>query len=78
MAKLYSTAALATACSDLMEVFGADALRQEHGLGSSGLGVIEHTYRHAQVTRIYAGTSEIQRSIIAERGLGLPRTRMAG
>ena len=78
MAKLYSSEALAEACSNLLEVFGPDGLRREKGLGSSGLGVIEHTYRHSQVTRIYAGTSEIQRSIIAERGLGLPRTRTAG
>ncbi len=30
-------------------------------------------HRHAQVTTIRAGTSEIQRGIIAERGLSLPR-----
>ena len=48
------------------------------GLVAEGLvadGWIEHAHRHAQVTTIYAGTSEIQRSIIAERGLGLPRSR---
>lgn len=78
MAKLYSSEAFTRACSDLMDVFGADALGRGDGHGSSGLGVLEHAFRHSQVTRIYAGTSEIQRSIVAERGLGLPRTRQAG
>ncbi len=32
-------------------------------------------YRHSQVTTIYAGTSEVHRSMIAEKQLGLPRTR---
>ena len=38
-------------------------------------GLVEHAYRHSTVTTIYGGTSEVQRGIIAERGLGLPRTR---
>jgi alkylation response protein AidB-like acyl-CoA dehydrogenase len=78
MAKVYSSETFAAACSTLLDVFGPDGLRRQHGLAGGGLGVIEHAYRHSQVTRIYAGTSEIQRSIIAERGLGLPRTRRAG
>jgi alkylation response protein AidB-like acyl-CoA dehydrogenase len=38
-------------------------------------GLVEHAFRHAVVTTIYGGSSEVQREIIAGRGLGLPRTR---
>lgn len=78
MAKLYSSEAFARAASEMLEMFGPGGLRRENGLGTTGTGVLEHAFRHSQVTRIYAGTSEIQRSLIAERGLGLPRTRSAG
>ena len=78
MAKLYSSEAFTRACSNLLDIFGPEGMRRSHGLGTSGTGVLEHGFRHSQVTRIYAGTSEIQRSLVAERGLGLPRTRSAG
>jgi alkylation response protein AidB-like acyl-CoA dehydrogenase len=78
MAKLYSSEAFTRAATRLLDGFGADGLARRNGLGTSGIGVVEHAFRHSQVTRIYAGTSEIHRSLIAERGLGLPRTRTAG
>jgi alkylation response protein AidB-like acyl-CoA dehydrogenase len=78
MSKVYSSEALSAACSSLLDILGPASMQRGNGLAASGLGVIEKAYRHSQVTRIYAGTSEIQRSIVAERGLGLPRTRRAG
>jgi alkylation response protein AidB-like acyl-CoA dehydrogenase len=64
MAKLFVTEAFTRAASDLVDV-----------VGSPLTGFAEHAFRHSTVTTIYGGSSEVQRGIIAERGLGLPRTR---
>jgi alkylation response protein AidB-like acyl-CoA dehydrogenase len=74
--KLFSTEAFAKDSSELLELFGPAGLRRSEGVASvSGVAIVEHDFRHSQVTTIYGGTSEVQRSIIAERGLGLPRSR---
>ena len=36
-------------------------------------GAWQHAYLSVQARRIYGGSNEIQRNIIAERDLGLPR-----
>jgi alkylation response protein AidB-like acyl-CoA dehydrogenase len=56
-----------------LEVLGADAEITDR-LGPDGelLGM-RRDYWHSRAGEIYAGTSEIQKNIIAERGLGLPR-----
>ena len=43
--------------------------------GAAGDGKIEFSYRHAAGTRVYAGASEIMRSVIAQLALGMPRSR---
>jgi alkylation response protein AidB-like acyl-CoA dehydrogenase len=75
MAKLFATEAFRAASSDLLDLLGAAGVLNHGDPGAPAGGWIEHAFRHAIVTTIYAGSSEIQRSIIAERGLGLPRSR---
>jgi 3-oxocholest-4-en-26-oyl-CoA dehydrogenase alpha subunit len=73
--KLYASAHLVGDVSDAMEAFGPQTVVAEGIRGSSLSGALEYLYRHSAVTTIYGGTSEIQRSIIAEHALGLPRSR---
>jgi alkylation response protein AidB-like acyl-CoA dehydrogenase len=75
MAKLQITEAFVRASSDLLDVLGsAGLLAPSDGAATVG-GRVEHAFRHAVVTTIYGGSSEVQREIIAGRGLGLPRSR---
>jgi len=73
MSKLFSTEALVRAAQDINELVGPDALRSYFEPSAPQNGRLEQLMRFSLGTTIYAGTSEIQRSIIAERGLGLPR-----
>ena len=73
MSKLYSSEALERVAQDLTEMIGADALRSYFDPTAPQGGRIEHSLRFSVGTTIYAGTSEVQRNIIAQRGLGLPR-----
>jgi alkylation response protein AidB-like acyl-CoA dehydrogenase len=73
MSKVFSTEALERASQDIVELVGADGLRSYFEATAPEHGRFEHTIRFSLGTTIYAGTSEVQRSIIAQRGLGLPR-----
>lgn len=58
-----------------IEVLGTDA-EVADDVGPSGeLMGMRRNYWHARAAEIYAGANEIQRNIIAERGLGLPKER---
>jgi alkylation response protein AidB-like acyl-CoA dehydrogenase len=73
MSKLFSTEALARASQDVVEMVGPDGMRSYLEPDAPEQGRFEHLMRFSLGTTIYAGTSEVQRTIIAQRGLGLPR-----
>jgi alkylation response protein AidB-like acyl-CoA dehydrogenase len=75
MHKLWYSERLNAAASDLLDMLAEDGVLS-HGEPEAPVdGLVERTYRHAPVTTIYGGSNEVQRSIVAERGLGLPRSR---
>jgi alkylation response protein AidB-like acyl-CoA dehydrogenase len=66
MSKLFQSEWFTAMASELLDLAGPEGTRVGH---------LEHAFRHSTVTTIYGGSSEVQRGIIAERGLGLPRSR---
>jgi 3-oxocholest-4-en-26-oyl-CoA dehydrogenase alpha subunit len=73
MAKLFSSEVLVRASGQLVDIVGPEALLRDGETGSVAGGELEHAYRQSVVRTIYAGSSEMQRNIISQRGLGLPR-----
>ncbi|TML00779.1 MAG: acyl-CoA dehydrogenase, partial [Actinobacteria bacterium] len=57
MAKLFATEVAQFVVDGAVQIHGAGALEQGH--------LLEHLYREVRAPRIYEGTSEIQREIIA-------------
>jgi alkylation response protein AidB-like acyl-CoA dehydrogenase len=74
MSKLCSTEATARHAEQLSALVGPDALRSRYDPTAVADGLVEHTLRFSLGLTIYAGTSEIQRNIIAQRRCGLPRS----
>jgi len=73
MAKLYSTELFKRAASAAMQLLGLYCQFDKRERMAPVHGWIEHLYLVSFGATIAAGTSEIQRNIIALRGLGLPR-----
>jgi alkylation response protein AidB-like acyl-CoA dehydrogenase len=73
MAKLFATEALTRQAAEFMDMLGPDGIRADGDATAVADGIAEYSYRYALGTTTYGGTSEIQRNIIAQRGLGLPR-----
>ena len=75
MSKLFSSEALERRSEEWVEVMGPDGLRSYFDPTAPVHGQLEHMLRHSLGTTIYAGTSEMHRNMIAQRGLGLPRSK---
>jgi alkylation response protein AidB-like acyl-CoA dehydrogenase len=61
--------------ADLVDLCGADGILAAGDPPSAGGGAVEWVHRFAQGTSIYGGTTDIQRNLIAEHYMGLPRHR---
>jgi alkylation response protein AidB-like acyl-CoA dehydrogenase len=69
--KVFSTQSFIDDAADLLDLAAPGSLVR----GKTGLGVVEMGYRHSTATSVYGGTSEVLRSMVAEKRLGLPRSR---
>ncbi|HVX18503.1 MAG TPA: acyl-CoA dehydrogenase family protein [Acidimicrobiales bacterium] len=74
MAKLFTSEAFQRHAQTAAELLGPDGLRRYLDPSAPEDGRIEEAVRFSLGTTIYAGTSEVQRNIIAQRGLKLPRS----
>jgi alkylation response protein AidB-like acyl-CoA dehydrogenase len=59
----------------LMDLLGPRGLCWQPGPHAVGGGRLARSYLYSRAASLFAGTSEIQRNILAERVLGLPRSR---
>ncbi len=75
MTKLFASESYKKHCAWFLDMMGAEGLLTHADPGSHMEGRIEEHFRHAPVTAIYGGTSEINRNLVAEGWLGLPRSR---
>ncbi len=71
MIKMFSSEKFQSDARDMLHLTAPHSLSKREGPA----GEINLAYRHAHGTTIYGGTSEVHRSMIAERALGLPRSR---
>jgi len=69
--KMFSSEVYKADAADLLNLTAPESL----AFASPEAATINWCYRHSQVATVYGGTSEIHRSMIAERALGLPRSR---
>ena len=71
MSKLFSSEQFQMSARDMLDLTAPLSLLKREGAAF----LVNQCYRHAQATTIYGGTSEVHRSVVAERALGLPRSR---
>jgi len=69
--KMFSSEVYKSDAFDLLNMTAPESL----AFASRDAAFINQCFRHSQVATVYGGTSEIHRSMVAEKQLGLPRTR---
>jgi 3-oxocholest-4-en-26-oyl-CoA dehydrogenase alpha subunit len=72
MFKLWTTTIGQQVAEAFMELNGAQGTLKRDQSCAPFDGMFEHSWRYTVVDTVGAGTSEVQRNIIARRGLGLP------
>ena len=75
MTKLFASESYKKHSKWFIEMAGIEGLISLGEETAPVAGALDEHFRHAPVTTIYGGTSEISRNLIAEGLLGLPRTR---
>jgi alkylation response protein AidB-like acyl-CoA dehydrogenase len=74
MSKVWATELRYRMSSALMDMLGRPGVQAKGSAEPAALGGrIEQMFRHAAQARFTGGANELQKTIIAERGLGLPR-----
>ncbi|MFM8861750.1 MAG: acyl-CoA dehydrogenase family protein [Acidimicrobiia bacterium] len=75
MSKVFAAEAYQRASRWTLAAAGPAGLLQFHEPQAAADGFVDYDARHSPVMTIYGGTTEINRNNIAERHLGLPRSR---
>lgn len=73
--KVSSTEGLVEVCRLLMECLGPSSLVRAQSSGAVLMGDLEHEYRRCQINTFGGGINELQRGIVANFGLNMPRHR---
>ncbi|WP_150303715.1 acyl-CoA dehydrogenase family protein [Pseudomonas saliphila] len=73
--KVYGSESVVSILGKLTEVMGANGLVRDGSAASALLGELEYDVRACVTLTFGGGTNEIQRELIAQFGLGMPRSR---